>query len=170
MDDVSALLPRAKEDVEAALGFWRELLFEVYGSDLRRLYAKGSAVKPWDGPIDYVPTLSDLDLHLETVLADGLAATPQEAFDVAMRLSAKHEARLRRVRPDAFHLPRAQLSFLNDLDADPDVVLLAAGARTLVGSPPVAPLRPAASPAGSGRCAQAHCPCPGWRASRRCPG
>src|SRR5687768_9127389 len=28
------------------------------------LYAKGSAVKPWDAPIDYVPELSDVDLHV----------------------------------------------------------------------------------------------------------
>ena len=138
MNVVEALLPRAREDVEAALVVWRDLLVDVYGRDLICLYAKGSAVKSWDGPIDYVPTLSDLDLHLETALAGGLSETPAEAFDVALRLSTEHEARFRFARPDAFHLPRAQLSFLNDLHANPDVVLLPAGVRTLFGPDPEA--------------------------------
>lgn len=138
MDEVKALLPRVREDVEAAIAVWRDLLRATYGEALVSLYAKGSAVKPWDGPIDYVPTLSDLDLHLETTLAGGLSETPAEALEVAMRLSTEHEARFRAVRPNAFHLPRAQLSFLNDLHAMPDVVILPAGVRTLVGAEPEA--------------------------------
>src|SRR5699024_3931053 len=33
------------------------------------IYLKGSATKPWESPLDYVPELSDVDIHL--LLRDG---------------------------------------------------------------------------------------------------
>lgn len=40
------------------------LLERVPREQIVGLYAKGSAYKRWDGPLDYVPELSDLDVHV----------------------------------------------------------------------------------------------------------
>lgn len=40
-----------------------EVLSSVY-PDAQSILWKGSALKPWDGPYDFIPRLSDLDLHV----------------------------------------------------------------------------------------------------------
>ena len=59
-EDYGRLLERARADIEHAILAWTEALRETLGERLSYVYAKGSAVKRWDSPIDYVPILSDL--------------------------------------------------------------------------------------------------------------
>lgn len=40
-----------------------EVLYRSY-PDAQSILWKGSALKPWDGPYDFIPRLSDLDLHV----------------------------------------------------------------------------------------------------------
>ena len=40
------------------------LLEFVKADNLEGVYAKGSSLKPWDSPLDYVPELSDVDVQV----------------------------------------------------------------------------------------------------------
>jgi hypothetical protein len=47
--------------VQAVAGSLRE----VFGdSKVRAIWFKGSAQKQWESPMDYVPSLSDVDIHV----------------------------------------------------------------------------------------------------------
>ena len=54
-----------RADVEAMAEAWRTVLLEELGAAaIDGLYLKGSAAKRWDSLVDYVPELSDVDLHV----------------------------------------------------------------------------------------------------------
>ena len=50
-------------EVNTALEIWKDVLLDEFGNNLHYVYSKGSAVKNWDTEIDYVPMVSDLDVH-----------------------------------------------------------------------------------------------------------
>jgi hypothetical protein len=72
------------------------------------IYAKGSALKPWDSPLDYVPELSDLDVQL-------LLRDPDLLDDLerALAVQADLERRFFRRAPRPLHLPRPQIQVIN---------------------------------------------------------
>lgn len=51
-----------KTDIIRALDIWKEILRE-HGS-VKYAYVHGSALKQWESDIDYVPFISDVDLHI----------------------------------------------------------------------------------------------------------
>ena len=61
------LMMKVRRDVDTCIEVWTEILLARYQRNIDYLYAKGSSIKPWDGIIDYVPTLSDVDIHIKTV-------------------------------------------------------------------------------------------------------
>ncbi|MFX1533565.1 MAG: hypothetical protein ACFFDI_04955, partial [Promethearchaeota archaeon] len=63
MNDLFKLLEKAKNDVHYSLEIWTELLEELLADRIKYVFAKGSSVKKWDTPIDYVPILSDVDIR-----------------------------------------------------------------------------------------------------------
>lgn len=82
------------------------------------VYAKGSAYRPWDSLIDYVPELSDVDVHVRlTAEADsgGVLRTLGDAIAVAERALGRYRERF----PAPRHVARPQLLFLNDLERLP---------------------------------------------------
>ena len=40
------------------------LLRQIPSSEVAGIYFKGSAQKRWDSPVDYVPEVSDVDIHV----------------------------------------------------------------------------------------------------------
>ena len=44
--------------------FRDELLHLIPEGEIRAIYLKGSAVKAWESPLDYVPEISDVDMHV----------------------------------------------------------------------------------------------------------
>ncbi|MFX0093420.1 MAG: hypothetical protein ACFFBD_16835, partial [Candidatus Hodarchaeota archaeon] len=58
------LLEDAKIDVNFSIEVWTELLEKHYDNKIKCAYAKGSALKNWETYVDYVPILSDLDMHI----------------------------------------------------------------------------------------------------------
>jgi len=97
------------------------LLQEVPESEIAGIYLKGSAKKEWDSPLDYVPELSDVDVHVlfrdESVLSARVGTVEQ-----ALRLQGAMEAKYRCRQPDPVHVPRPQIIVLNRLMADEDFV------------------------------------------------
>lgn len=75
--------------------------------NLKGIYAKGSAIKAWDSLIDYVPELSDIDIHV--LLGDD---SPFENTPAALGFQAEMETRFRQKIGQPLHLPRVQIQLL----------------------------------------------------------
>ena len=109
MQDYSEEMKRARVDIECALEVWTEILPRFFDSRLEYVYAKGSATKPWDSHIDYVPTISDVDIHLGLKDDEPLFGNTSDDFDTAVSLSRQCEEEFLRRRPDHLHVPRMQV-------------------------------------------------------------
>lgn len=79
---------------------------------LRDVFFKGSAFKAWDDLVDYVPELSDVDIHVWFEDDDGFDKT-FPTLEATLEFSAKAEARFFAACPKPLHVPRVQLIALN---------------------------------------------------------
>lgn len=111
-----------RSEVESMLAAFVEALFEaIPEAEIDGIYAKGSAFKEWDSPLDYVPELSDVDIH---VLFKDVAAvkrhlgTLQQALNIQAQVEALYFARV----PVPVHVPRPQLMIANHLLTEKDYV------------------------------------------------
>jgi len=109
MPKYSEMMEQVREDIQCALDVWSEKLPEILGSRLESMYAKGSANKPWDSHIDYVPIISDVDIHIALKDDKPLYGSYSEDFDKAIEISRQCEEEFIRRRPDHFHIPRMQV-------------------------------------------------------------
>ncbi|MCC6236491.1 MAG: hypothetical protein IT299_02830 [Dehalococcoidia bacterium] len=111
-----------------------EVLTSVLGSRVRAIHWKGSALKAWDSPIDYVPGLSDVDIHL--LLAADADEAALSTMDRALEVNAAVLEAFRRRVPDPLHVPKPQLVLANRLDREPGILPSpAATVTTLYGEP-----------------------------------
>ena len=102
------------------------------GGSVLGVYAGGSSLKPWDSVVDYVPELSDVDIHL--LLTD--EALLEGDLDRTFAVQADYERRFTARYPQPLHQPRPQVVVINKLIADPAFMGPPAGAtRTLFGRP-----------------------------------
>jgi len=92
--------------------FVEVLLEEIPQSEIEGIYFKGSAQKKWDSPLDYVPELSDLDIHL-LFTDDDLIEKHLGSAAQAMHIRSKVEARYFGKVAKPLHVPRPQLVILN---------------------------------------------------------
>lgn len=97
------------------------LLAAVPQDAIEGVYLKGSARKRWDSPLDYVPELSDVDIHV-LFAREAAVIAPWEAIDVALDIGQRTEASFRNRLSSPLHLPRIQLQSLNRLEQLPDYV------------------------------------------------
>jgi len=109
MIDYSEMMKQAREDTQCAMKVWAEVLPEILGSRLESMYTKGSANKPWDSHIDYVPTISDVDIHITLKDNKPLFGSYSEDFEKAVEISKRCEDEFIRKKPDHFHIPRMQI-------------------------------------------------------------
>ncbi len=95
--------------VEAVAGALRE----VFGdSQVRAIWFKGSAQKRWESPMDYVPSLSDVDIH---VWLSDQAAPKFHQLESALQVQRYLEQRYADTTSDPIHVPRPQINLVNDL-------------------------------------------------------
>ncbi|MHA1576236.1 MAG: hypothetical protein ACTSU3_02635 [Candidatus Thorarchaeota archaeon] len=121
MLNYSELQKQARAEIKTGMEIWTNILQETFGERLRYAYAKGSAVKSWDSIIDYVPEISDIDIHFRfTTLEDTIFS--EDPFSQAMTISSEYERRFLEELPDAFHMPRTQLFLIDLLMEDVDYV------------------------------------------------
>lgn len=95
------------------------VLRQVPATELAGIYLKGSAHKRWDSPVDYVPEISDVDVHVLFRNGDSVdrrLGTAEAAMAVQKRIEEGYAARIKR----PIHTPRPQLVVLNLLLQDPD--------------------------------------------------
>jgi hypothetical protein len=98
----------ARKDVEAAVAVWGELIPERLGDRISYAALKGSVLKSWDGLVDYVPVISDLDIHIGTVNYQPLFPRDREGFKYALETTKYYEERFVALRPGHIHIPRPQ--------------------------------------------------------------
>jgi hypothetical protein len=110
-----------RAETRAMADAWVEvLLARLPTGALRGVHLKGSTVKPWDSPIDYVPHMSDVDVHV--LLAADEDESYLDGIDIALEVNVAVLAAYRRRVPSALHLPRPQMVIANRLDHDPDIL------------------------------------------------
>lgn len=80
---------------------------------------KGSSLKPWDSPLDYVPELSDVDLHV--LFEDDLPERVDyfSNLDSAIEMQRRLEEGFKRRVPRPVHVPRIQMIVANILHRMP---------------------------------------------------
>ncbi len=94
-----------------------QLLALIPEDEIRGIYLTGSAVKPWDSPLDYVPEVSDVDIHAS--FRDDISWRKHlDTVPLALDVQAAIEACFENRCPRALHRPRPQLLVLNKLMAE----------------------------------------------------
>ena len=97
--------------------FRDELLALIPEREIRAIYLKGSVVKPWESPLDYVPEVSDVDMHVwfrDDAAWPRYLGTVSQALDVQKGVEARFAARV----PLPLHEPRPQLIVMNKMMAE----------------------------------------------------
>lgn len=103
-----------KHEVQAMRDALLEALLEAIPADaIAGIYFKGSALKNWDSPLDYVPELSDIDIHL--LLENEAAIAQYLELEQALKIQANIERLYQLKIPKPLHIPRPQLVVLNHL-------------------------------------------------------
>ncbi len=115
MADYSSLHKRARHDIRVCIQAWSETLRNQLGGRIACMFAKGSAVKRWDSPIDYVPVISDVDIDLILSDEDDRLVTSSDPLTVARALSRQHEETFARLEPAPLHHPRTHMRVINSL-------------------------------------------------------
>ncbi|TFF96701.1 hypothetical protein EU546_00895 [Candidatus Thorarchaeota archaeon] len=121
MQDFEEHRTRAKEEIGHSLTVWSQILQAAFKGLVTYAYAKGSAVKRWDSDIDYVPTISDVDIHYATE-NNTQVLTGASSFQEAMRISTEYETEFLKSVPNPLHIPRIQLVSLGLLSELPEYV------------------------------------------------
>ncbi len=143
MHDWEDLMKQGKEDVLCAINVWSSLLEETFGSRLEYAYAKGSAVKNWNSPVDYVPVISDLDIHVMMTDSKSLFPENKIGFNLAVNVSKKYEDRFREIREEYLHIPRPQVVHINPVLENPSFILpQVSDVHIMIGSPKDGPILP----------------------------
>ena len=113
MTDYDRLHEIAREDVHTCIEAWKEILSDK-DREIEYAYTKGSATKKWDSPIDYVPEISDVDIHVFPT-HDGFL-NPSNEFADAMKISEMYETLFHDNRQNALHMPRSQIMTISKLE------------------------------------------------------
>lgn len=123
MENIQILMKRARNDVDISFKIWTEILEEKFAGKINYSYAKGSAVKDWDSAIDYVPILSDIDIHLSVNDVDSFLGSNYEAVELGLELPKLYEERYVEQNPDHLHIPRTQIMLIEQLKNFVDYVI-----------------------------------------------
>ncbi len=104
-----------KKEVNYLCDAFVEVLLEtIPKKEIAGIYFKGSAKKEWDSPLDYVPEISDIDIHLlftDDTSIDRHLGTTEQAIDIQSKVEKRYFSKI--ARP--YHIPRPQLMILNHI-------------------------------------------------------
>jgi len=114
-----------------AMAYLNVLVAESPKGSIAGVYLKGLSQRLWETEIDYVPELSDVDIHVR--LAPDAPAVIH-SFPFALQLGQSALAHFQRQFPSRSHTPRPQLLFLDHLEKLPGYLASPAGnVQTLLG-------------------------------------
>jgi len=112
MSEYSELLKQAKKEINLCITIWKNLLIQNYAEVIEYAYTKGSATKQWDSCIDYVPILSDVDIHIK-IHDHSKFFDDETSFYEAVSLPELYENKYIEMNPDYLHIPRIQIIVIN---------------------------------------------------------
>jgi len=115
-------LEKARAEVASCIRIWKKIITERFSDKIEYAYVKGSSTKDWESPIDYVPELSDVDIHIMPREGCSLI-TALRPFEEALKISREYEEEFLRQNPAHLHVPRSQIVNLNPHLADPGFML-----------------------------------------------
>jgi hypothetical protein len=108
-------IKKVAADVHACLDAWKSVLHDSIGDRLKCAYAKGSSTKQWDSLIDYVPIISDVDIHFMLSGSEELFPNSADEFADSMAFSKMYETVYQEIHPQYNHIPRSQLLLVDRL-------------------------------------------------------
>ncbi len=114
MSEHSEYMKQARKEVDSCLDIWKEIFEKNYSKSIEFAYAKGSATKEWISYIDYVPVLSDVDIHIK-VNEHSSFLDDYNSFHESVNISEKYETKFTERNPNYFHLPRPQIIRIDQL-------------------------------------------------------
>ena len=85
------------------------LLDVLPAQSIRTIYFKGSAQRPWDSLLDYVPELSDVDVHVW--LHEAAVSSDEITLETALQVQTAIERIYAERVPEPLHVPRPSLRF-----------------------------------------------------------
>jgi len=108
------LLLEARRDVDAAIEVWRQLIHERLRDRVEYALLKGSGIKEWESPVDYVPVISDIDIHVGTKEGMPLFPKNRDGFLYSLETTRLYEKMFNEKRPDHLHIPRPQIMVVEE--------------------------------------------------------
>ncbi len=96
---------------------WRRCWTQYRTGEIQGIYLKGSGQKEWDSPVDYVPEISDVDIHIQFYSDESWPrriGTFAQAVSIQRAVETSYLSKIR----EPLHLPRPQLMVVNKLMND----------------------------------------------------
>ncbi|MCK5408886.1 MAG: hypothetical protein KAJ30_01355, partial [Candidatus Heimdallarchaeota archaeon] len=115
MSDFSQYMLQARKDVESCIEIWTNIFEENYNEKIEYMYSKGSATKEWENLIDYVPIISDVDIHIKIYEDLTLYENLTDAFINSIGVSQTYEDIFVEKNPNHLHIPRTQIVNMSDI-------------------------------------------------------
>ena len=112
------LLLEARGDVDAAVDVWRRLIRERLSDRVEYALLKGSGIKEWESPVDYVPVISDIDIHVGTKGGMPLFPKNRDGFLYSLETTRLYEEMFKEKRPGYLHVPRPQIMVVEENRGD----------------------------------------------------
>ncbi|MCY3414661.1 MAG: hypothetical protein INQ03_23630 [Candidatus Heimdallarchaeota archaeon] len=117
-ENLDELMESAKNDIQIAGSVWKRI-FEDYSPSY--MYIKGSAIKPFESYLDYVPVVSDLDIHV-AIGSEYLFDQGLDGIQHSLNFTRQYDNLFKDQRSDFLHIPRSQVIFIDQLERKIDVI------------------------------------------------
>jgi len=102
-----------KKDITFANDVWKSLLNDFAKDNIEYLFTKGSSAKKWQTDIDYVPIISDVDIHVKFKDNKKKLLNKSNAFDEASFFTGNYERLFykscKELNHKPIHVPRVQI-------------------------------------------------------------
>lgn len=102
-----------KKDISIALEVWAKALNELLPDQIDYIFTKGSSMKVWESDIDYVPRISDVDIHVKLLHSRKKILTKDNPLNQSLFLSKFYEINFNQycqeINYEPIHLPRVQI-------------------------------------------------------------
>ncbi|MHA1218961.1 MAG: hypothetical protein ACTSSN_13180 [Candidatus Heimdallarchaeaceae archaeon] len=121
MSEYFEYIKQARKEVELCLDIWKNPFAENYSETIEYASSKGSATKKWESFIDYVPILSDVDIHIKAKDYSNFFVDDYSFYE-SINLSEMYETRYLEKNPKFFHIPRTQIVKLNKMIDEPNFI------------------------------------------------
>ncbi|MFW9928566.1 MAG: hypothetical protein ACFFD1_04165 [Candidatus Thorarchaeota archaeon] len=119
----SDIINQLKGEVDSATKIILSILQVEFTESLQLVYFKGSAAKSWDSLLDYIPRLSDVDIHIKLndkkTLFD---QTNKKTIKQAMRINTSYRRMFLNLHPKYLHIPRLQIMAINKFENNPNFI------------------------------------------------